>query len=87
MPSGASYFGGVTDWGFKILILSVVLALLPQSPFSLYAELVNDIPYLNYLNWFIPMSEIVLVVEAWLVVVSVYYGYMVALRYANALKG
>ena len=78
---------GVTDWGFKLLILSVCLALLPQSPFAAYVSLVNEIPYLSYLNWFVPIDGIFLVMQTWLQVVLIYCGYMIALRYSNALKG
>ncbi len=77
----------VTDWGFKLLLLSIVLALLPQSPFNMISDLVNDIPYLNYLNWFIPFQQIVGILQTWLVAVNLYYGYMVTLRYAHGIKG
>lgn len=78
---------GPVDWGFKLLLLSICLSLLPQSPFASYVSLVNEIPYLQYLNWFVPIDGIFAVMEVWLQVVLVYMGYMITLRYANALKG
>ena len=78
---------GVTDWGWKMLILSVCLALLPQSPFASYVQLVDQIPYLRYLNWFVPISGIINVLQVYVQVVLIYYGYMVALRYSNGIKG
>lgn len=77
---------GITDWGFKLLILSICLTLLPQSPFAAFVSLTNDIPYLQYLNWFVPIDGIFAVMEVWLQVVLVYMGYMIALRYSDALK-
>lgn len=77
----------ITDWGFRLLILSLCISLLPQSPFNAYIGYVDAIPYLSYLNWFIPIDGILLVMQAWLQVVLIYCGYMVALRYSHALKG
>lgn len=77
----------ITDWGFKLLILSICLALLPQSPFYTYISIVDEIPFLQYLNWFIPVDGIFLVMQTWLQVVLIYCGYIVALRYSNLIKG
>lgn len=76
-----------TDFGFKMFLLSIVIMLLPESPFEHYITLFSDIPYLQYLNWFIPIGEIVAVFEVWLAVVVTYYGYMVVMRYVNGIKG
>lgn len=75
-----------TDFGFKMFILSIVISLMPASPFERYIQLFSDIPYLQYLNWFIPIGEIVAVFEVWLACVVVYYGYMVVMRYVNGVK-
>lgn len=77
----------VTDFGFKMFVLSVVLTLLPSSPFNAYLNLFNDIPFLNYLNWFIPFAEIIALMEVWLSCIVLYYGYMVVMRYVNGVKG
>lgn len=76
----------VTDFGFKMFILSIVITLMPTSPFERYVQFFQDIPYLQYLNWFIPIGEIVAFFEVWLSVVVVYYGYMVVMRYVNGVK-
>lgn len=77
----------ITDWGFKLLIISVLLALLPQSPFNAYISLVDNIPYLAYVNWFIPVDGIFLVMQTWLQVVLIYCGYVIAMRYTGLVKG
>ena len=59
----------VMSFGFKMLILSVVLALLPSSPFVGFVNLMNRVPFLQYVNWFIPIGEIIAVAELWLVAV------------------
>lgn len=85
MPTQPNILGGVTDWGFKLLILSVVLVLLPESPFSMINQYITQVPYLQYLNWFIPFTQLVGVMEFWLAVVTIYYGYMMALRYTHVI--
>lgn len=82
-----SSFGSFTDFGFKMLLLSVVFTLLPESPFQSYISFFSDIPYLNYLNWFVPISDIIAFFEVWLAAIVIYYGDMVVLRFANGLKG
>lgn len=76
----------VSDFGTKVLILSFVLALLPSSPFVGFSNLIASLPYLSYVNWFIPISEILVILESFLVVISVYYGLLYILNYVGVLK-
>ena len=76
----------VNDFSVKLLILSFVLALLPASPFRGFAYLVESIPFLDYLNWFLPIPEMIVILESWLVIVSVYYGILYLLNYVGVLK-
>lgn len=80
-------FGTLTDFGFKMFLLSLVFTLLPTSPFRSFISLLADVPYLSYLNWFIPVSDFAAIFEVWLSVVVIYYGYLFVLRFANGLKG
>lgn len=74
------------EFGIKVLLLSVVLSLLPSSPFVGFNNLVEGLPYLAYLNWFVPISEMMVVFESWLVVVAVYYGILYLLNYVGVIK-
>lgn len=76
----------VSEFAIKVIILSVVLALLPVSPFVGYSYLVANIPYIGYLNWFLPIPEMIAVIESWLVVVASYYGILFGLNYVGILK-
>lgn len=78
---------GVTDWGIKLLLLTICLALLPQSPFATYVSLIDEIPFLNYLNWFVPIDGVFVVLQTWLQVVLIYCGYVIAHRYVGLVKG
>lgn len=75
-----------SDIAVKILLISFVLALLPASPFVGFSYLVEQIPYLSFLNWFLPIQEILVILESWLVVVIVYYGILYILNYTGLVK-
>lgn len=76
----------VSDLGVKVIIISIILGLLPQSPFVGFSSLVNQIPYLSFVNWFLPISEMLAILESWLVVVSVYYGILYLVNYTGLAK-
>lgn len=76
----------VNDFAVKVLILSFVLALLPESPFVGFNTLISNVPYLSWLNWFLPISEMLVIFESLLVVVTVYYGILYLLNYVGVIK-
>lgn len=76
----------VSEFGVKVLLLTLVVSLLPSSPFNNFSYLVSNLPYLSYLNWFLPISETLVVFEAWLVVVSIYYSILFILNYVGIIK-
>lgn len=75
-----------SDIGVKLLLISFVLALLPASPFTGFSYLVEQLPYLSFVNWFVPISEMLAVLEAWLAVVIIYYGMLYILNYTGLVK-
>lgn len=76
----------INDFAVKLLILSFVLALLPQSPFVGFGSLVQSVPFISWLNWFLPISEMLVLFESLLVVVAVFYGILYLLNYVGVLK-
>lgn len=74
------------ELAIKYFVLCLVLALLPVSPFQRFASYFRDIPFLATLNWFIPISDMITVLEVWLVVIAVYYGIMWVLNFVGLLK-
>ena len=75
-----------TDIAVKVFVISVVLSLLPVSPFVGFSYLLESVPYVSILNFFLPISEILVLLESWLVVVAVYYGILYMANYAGILK-
>lgn len=76
----------VNDFAVKLLILSFVLALLPESPFVGFNNLILNVPFLSWVNWFLPISEMLLLFESLLVVIGIFYGILYLLNYVGVLK-
>lgn len=76
----------INDFAVKLLILSFVLALLPESPFVGFSSLVEQVPFISWLNWFLPISEMLVLFESLLVVIAIFYGILYLLNYVGVLK-
>lgn len=70
----------------KFLLLTLVLALLPVSPFQAFVQYFGQIPFLGVLNYFLPVAEMLAVIEVWLVAVAVIYSILYILNHVGALK-
>lgn len=66
-------------------VLQFILALLPPSPFALIDNTPVQ-PYLDSLNYFIPISEMIAIGEAWLAAITLFYGYQIVLRWIKAVE-
>ena len=58
---------------------------LPTSPFREFLDQFAEIEYLSYLNWFVPVGDIIIVLELWLGAVSAYYLYSVVMRWVKVI--
>lgn len=67
-------------------MLGKVLFFLPDSPMPKFIEFIGDIPFLNYINWFIPFDAFVSIGSLWLLCVAGYYIYSIILRWARAVE-
>lgn len=68
-------------------VLTTVLALLPDSPFQKY--IINNTlisKYVGYINYFVPVASILVVLEAWCLAVSVYYLVQIVLRWIKVIE-
>ncbi len=65
--------------------LDLLLKLFPVSPFAPYIASLGDVPYLGYINWFIPVGTFVKIGTAWLGAIAVYYLYMVIARWVKLI--
>lgn len=62
-----------------------IINFLPGSPFKALIGSFQNLPYLSYLNWFLPVTEILAVMQAWLAVVAIYYVYSGLMRIIRIL--
>lgn len=58
---------------------------LPTSPFKGFLEAFSDIPYLGWLNWFVPFRAACTVFAAWLVCYALYLLYSIAMRWLKVI--
>lgn len=80
----------ISDIGNNILTwveekAQVLITLLPTSPFRKAIDLIESIPYMNYIKWFVPIDAAILILMWWGTAITVYYAYMVILRWIKAI--
>ncbi|WP_320990595.1 hypothetical protein [Hungatella sp.] len=68
-----------------VSLANALLKILPTSPFQLYIEKIADIPALGYLNYFFPIGEMIVVTEAWLAAILIFYAYQLVLRWIKLI--
>lgn len=67
-------------------ILSVVLLLLPDSPFA-DVEIPTEVKeLLGYVNYFVPVGAMLGIGTGWLTAIGIYYLYQTILRWAKTIK-
>lgn len=70
--------GSVVDTIMKILITlalaTILIAILPVSPFESIVDTISDTPYLGYLNWFFPVGRCLTALSVWAIAIGIYYG-------------
>lgn len=66
-------------------VLSAILFLLPSSPIQAIDNS-SIVQYLGYVNWIIPISAMVTELGAFCIVVLIYYGYQIVLRWGKVLE-
>lgn len=62
-----------------------IISFLPTSPFTAFINQMESVPFLAELNWFVPVSEMIAVLEVFLAVVVVYYIYSAIMRFIHLL--
>lgn len=69
----------------KEAFLDFVLKLLPFSPFEGVIDQLESLPYLEYLNWFIPVGTFIAIGSLWLTAITAYYMLSILLRWIKAI--
>lgn len=69
-----------------ILVSNTILQFLPGSPFKAFLDAFASIPELGYLNYFVPIAEMIAIGEAWLFCVGVFYLYSAIMRFTKLIE-
>lgn len=67
-------------------LLAVIMVALPNSPFQMITQNATVSRYLGYLNWFIPITFMLGVLQAWLIAVGIFYVWQLLLRWLKAIE-
>lgn len=63
----------------------VVVQLLPTSPFRDFIDSWQAPDYLGWLNWFVPVSQIITILVAWLGAIALFYLYSIIMRWVKMI--
>lgn len=66
--------------------LDTVLKVLPTSPFKDFINALGELPYLGYLNYFVPIGTFIKIGTAWLGAIALFYLYSIVLRWIRAIE-
>lgn len=74
-------FSGVVNEIFEMIV-----AMLPDSPFSNLDLDPIFLDFLGYLNYYCPMSVLLVIMASWLTCIATYYAYQLILRIIRAIS-
>lgn len=78
------------DWLTDALVdaAEAILGILPDSPFKFLATMDNSQFYqwMKWLNWFIPVQQIMTILSAWCGAILFYYIFQIVLRWTKTIE-
>lgn len=82
------FLNGIKDWLTDFLndVQSVIMALLPDSPFTFLSMPEEIEKILGYINWVIPFYLIGNTLMAWSGAIAIYYAYQTILRWIKSIQ-
>lgn len=66
-------------------VLGFLASILPLSPLRPFIDSLESVPWLGYINWFVPVGTLMAIGGAWLIAIGVFYAYQLILRWAKAV--
>lgn len=66
--------------------LQAVLSLFPLSPFREVIQELGSLPYLGYINWFVPIGDFVKIGTVWLTAIAAYYAWSIIARWIKLIS-
>ena len=71
---GGQIFDTIVKILLTIAIATVLIAILPVSPFQNFIQSLSEFPYIGYFNWFFPVGRCLTTLAAWAAALGVWYG-------------
>lgn len=65
--------------------LDLVISLFPLSPFTPVIQELSSLPYLGYINWFLPIGDFLKIGTLWITAIAAYYAWSVIARWVKLL--
>lgn len=85
-----NFFSGIVDSINDVAnkVFEAILVLLPTSPFTNIKQYLPSgfRDFLGYLNYYVPISTLLVIASAWLACITVYYTYQLVLRSVQAVQ-
>jgi len=69
-----------------IKLSNACVVFLPNSPFQSFLSQLDKIPFLGYLNYFVPVAQIIAVTQLWVTAVGLFYLVQLALRWVKMIE-
>lgn len=67
-------------------LLEAVVKVFPLSPFKEPIAELGTLPFLGYLNWFVPIGDLLKIGALWLTAIGLYYLYSVIARWVGLIS-
>lgn len=64
---------------------NLLMKVLPTSPFTAPLKAFSQMEGLAYVNWFLPISDCIVVLTSWLSSLALYYMYSAIMRHLNII--
>lgn len=66
--------------------LQLVLSLFPLSPFAPVISELESLPFLGYINWFLPIGDFIAMGTLWLTAIAAYYAWSIIARWVKIVS-
>ena len=64
---------------------NLLLSVLPTSPFTEWLDKLGNLPYLGWLNYFVPFNDFITIGTAFLGAVALFYVYQIVMRWLKVI--
>lgn len=69
-----------------IKLANACVVFLPNSPFQSFIQEIDKIPFLGYLNYFVPIAQIIAVTQLWITAITLFYAVQLVLRWVRMIE-